>query len=162
MWLLVHKDQRWCAKESNGIGGGMEEEYAKATITEWRWAGGERTRQMAKWNSTSFLHNTIGKKSSVTHSFCARCKDVLNECHLMKKKALIKHLAQAGWGSHRKGDLRCTCWHFNKHLLERPLSKAGQRCQNQVPDHCPHSLTVWGSWFLKDHMLRYWSALEGN
>ena len=51
----------------------------------------------------------------------------------MKKKALIEHLAQAGWGSHRKGDLGRTCWHFNKHLLERPLSKAGQRCQNQGP-----------------------------
>lgn len=28
---------------------------------------------------------------------------MLNECHLMKKKALIKHLARAGRGSHGPG-----------------------------------------------------------
>lgn len=32
-------------------------------------------------------------------SLSARCEDVLNEHHLMKKKALRKHLVRAGCGS---------------------------------------------------------------
>lgn len=32
------------------------------------------------------------------HSLSTRCEDVLNEHHLMKKKALRKHLVQQGAG----------------------------------------------------------------
>lgn len=57
-------------------------------------------------------------------SLSARCEDVLNEHHLMKKKALRKHLVRASgvWESRGAG-LPCTCWHFNQHLLERPHYK---------------------------------------
>lgn len=56
--------------------------------------------------------------------FSTRCEDVLNECHLMrKKKALIKHLVRVVGVGVTGRDLHCTCWHFNQHLLEHPCYK---------------------------------------
>lgn len=61
-----------------------------------------------------FIHAKHHREVGCEHRFSTRCEDVLNECHLMKKKALIKHLVRESQGR----DPHCTCWHFNQHLLE--------------------------------------------